>query len=417
MPSRNIGRGPRGRTKAVASRTTPPAAKRAPRVRTRTGHARGLPPTYYTSPEIYALEVEWIFRREWLCLGRADEIGTSGDYLTLDLLGEPLIIVRDAASAVRVLSAICRHRGMPVTSGAGHARTLVCPYHNWTYALDGRLLGAPEMNHTPGFDGSQCRLPAIRSEVWEGFIFVNFDAAAPPLGPALAPLTALVRNYDLTAMKTVRTVPFDMECAWNWKLMCENFMEPYHHVGTHRKSLEPHLPARLAVTLDPVGPFSVVHMPYRTRGASADGDRWGMPPFPEIGRLTADERRRVTLLHVFPLGLITLLSDHVEFYRVFPEGPGRIRLEKLICVPPETAARPTFDREVGRLIDGFLTIRDEDVAICRAVQRGLVSRFAEPGRLCHLEEAIGQFARYVAGRIPDPRGRRRAASLTRRAPA
>jgi hypothetical protein len=107
----------------------------------------------------------------------------------------------------------------------------------------------------------------------------------------------------------------------------------------------------------------------------------------------------VTLLHVYPLGLITLLPDHMEFYRVGPEGPVRIRLEKLICVPPETPSRATFDHEVRQLIDGFLKIRNEDVAICRTVQRGLASRFAERGQLSHLEKAIGQFARYLEARI------------------
>jgi len=363
------------------------------------GERRGLPPVWYTSADVYALEVERILRREWLCLGRADEVAVPGDYLTLDLLGEPLILVRDPAGAVRVLSAICRHRAMPVAAGAGHTRTFVCPYHNWTYALDGRLLGAPEMTGSPGFDPAACRLPTVRSEIWEGFVFVSFDPDARPLGPALAPLAPLVQPYGLPAMKTVKSVPFEMECDWNWKLMCENFMEPYHHLGTHRKSLEPTMPARLSQTLDPDGPFSVVHMYYRERDGSADPAGWGVPALPLLERLGPEERRRVTLLHVYPLGLITLLPDHAEFYRVFPEGPARIRLEKLICVPPEIPSRPTFESEVRQVIQGFLLIRDEDIAICRAVQRGLGSRFAERGQLSHLETAIGQFARYVTARI------------------
>jgi phenylpropionate dioxygenase-like ring-hydroxylating dioxygenase large terminal subunit len=390
---------PAGRRRPRPSRS---AARPDAAADTRAEEGRGLPPVCYTSPEVYALEVERIFRREWLCIGRADEVAAPGDYLTLDLLGEPLILVRDGAGAVRVLSAICRHRAMPVATGAGHTRTFVCPYHNWTYALDGRLLGAPEMTASPGFDPAGCRLPTLRSEVWEGFVFASFDPDAPPLGPALAPLSPLVQPYGLVAMKTVKSVPFDMECAWNWKLMCENFMEPYHHLGTHRKSLEPLMPARLSQTLGLDGPFSVVHMYYRERDGSADPAGWGVPSLPLITGLGPEERRRVTLLHVYPLGLITLLADHAEFYRVFPEGPARVRLEKLICVPPDVPSRPTFESEVRQVIQGFLEIRDEDVAICRAVQRGLGSRFAERGQLSHLEKAIGQFARYVTARIGAP---------------
>ncbi len=351
------------------------------------------------SEDFYDLEVDRIFRKEWLCIGRADEVGQPGDFMSLDLLGEPLLMIRGADGVVRVLSRVCRHRGMLVVSGAGRARTLVCPYHTWTYALDGRLLGAPEMDRTPHFDPASCRLPCLRTEIWEGFVFVSFDAEAAPLAPALAGLAFLVRNYDLAGLQTVRSVPFDMDCGWNWKLMCENFMEPYHHIGTHRKSLEPTMPARLAVAPDSDGPFSVVHMRYRPGDGSVEGDGWGVPTLPVNPRLTAEERGRATLVHVYPLGLITLLVDHVEFYRVFPEGPGRIRLDKLICVSPAARADPGFEAGMEQLVQGFLAIRDEDIAICRAVQQGLASRLAEPGRLCHLEKPIWELARWVDAHV------------------
>jgi phenylpropionate dioxygenase-like ring-hydroxylating dioxygenase large terminal subunit len=360
---------------------------------------RGLPPACYTSADFYALERERILMRDWLCVARVDEVPEPGDFMSLDLLGEPLVVVRDGAGTVRVLSRVCRHRAMEVVSGAGRARALVCPYHSWSYALDGRLLSAPEMAATPRFDPATCRLPSLRSEVWQGFLFVSFDAGAAPLAPRLAGLEPLCRHYDLATMKTVRRVAFDMECDWNWKLMCENFMEPYHHIGTHRKSLEPLMPARLAVALESDGPYSVVHMHYREDDHAAEADRWGAQVLPGIDGLSAEEQRRVTLLHVFPTGLLTLLPDHVEFYRLFPEGPGRVRLEKLICVPPATADRPTLDAELDQVVKGFVAIRDEDVAICRAVQRGLASSFAEPGRLCHLEKPVWQLARYVAERV------------------
>jgi phenylpropionate dioxygenase-like ring-hydroxylating dioxygenase large terminal subunit len=361
--------------------------------------ARGLPPACYAAPEFYALEVERIFRRQWLLIGRVDEVPEPGDYRCLDLLGEPLVVVRDFGGAVRVLSRVCRHRAMEVVEGAGHARSFVCPYHSWSYALDGRLLSAPEMAATPGFDLASCRLPALRHEVWEGFLFVSFDPDVAPLAPSLAPLAALGRNYELAGLRTVRRVAFEMECDWNWKLMCENFMEPYHHIGTHRKSLEPIMPARRAVVPELDGPFSIVHMRYREGDPAAETEGWGASLLPPLPGLTAEERDRATLIHVFPIGLITLLGDHVELYRMFPDGFARVWLEKLICVPPAVTARPTFDAELEQLVKGFLTIRDEDVAICRAVQRGLASRLAERAPLCHLERPIWQLARYVADRV------------------
>jgi phenylpropionate dioxygenase-like ring-hydroxylating dioxygenase large terminal subunit len=360
---------------------------------------RGLPPACYMSQEFYDLEVERIFRKDWLFVGRVDEVPEPGDFMSLDLLGEPLLLIRGADQQVRVLSRVCRHRAMPVVSGAGHARTLVCPYHSWTYAPDGRLLAAPEMDRTPRFDPASCALPSLRTEVWEGFVFVSFDAEATPLTPALASLAPVVRNHDLASLQTVRSIPFDMDCGWNWKLMCENFMEPYHHIGTHRKSLEPTVPARLAVTPDSDGPFSVVHMRYRAADGSGAGDGWGALTLPANERLTAEERGRVTLVHVYPLGLFTLFADHAEFYRTFPEGPGRVRLEKLICVSTAARSAPGFEAGVEQIVQGFLPIRDEDVAICRGVQAGLASRLAEPGRLCHLEKPIWELARYVDARV------------------
>jgi hypothetical protein len=161
------------------------------------------------------------------------------------------------------------------------------------------------------------------------------------------------------------------------------------------------MPARRSVTLEPDGPYAVVHMRYREGDRSTEHDRWGASALPMLGGLSEEERNRATLVHVFPTGLITLLPDHVEFYRLFPEGPSRIRLEKLLCVSPGAAVRDTLDAEMAQIVKGFVTIRDEDIAICRAVQEGLGSRFAEPGRLCYLEKAIWQFARYVATRVGD----------------
>ena len=361
--------------------------------------ARGLAPACYTSAEFYALEDERIFRREWLCVGRADEVEKPGDYFSFDLLGEPLLVVRDTDGEIRVLSRTCRHRSMTVVVGAGNTRVFVCPYHSWTYALDGRLIGAPEMNWTPGFDLSGCRLPSLRSEIWEGFIFINFDPEAAPLASSLAGLAAMLRNYNMAGMKTVRSVPFDMDCRWNWKLMCDNYMEIYHHIGAHAKSLEPLMPARLSTTVDTEGPYSVAYMRYRSGESPVAASADGAPHVPMLEGLSPEERGRVTLVHIFPSCLIALYTDHMEFYRLFPEGPERTRLEKLFCVPPGMMSRADFDAAMQHLVDQFLLFRDEDVAICRAVQRALSSRFAEPGRLCHLEKTIWQFARYVDGRV------------------
>jgi len=147
--------------------------------------ASTLPAPAFTSPRVYEREIERLFRREWLCAGRVDQIPESGDYMCLDLLGARLVVVRDHDGRVRVLSRICRHRAADVVGGSGNTRSFQCPYHAWTFALDGRLVGAPHMDGVEGFERSDCGLPELRSELWEGWIFVNFDPEAAPLGPRL----------------------------------------------------------------------------------------------------------------------------------------------------------------------------------------------------------------------------------------
>jgi phenylpropionate dioxygenase-like ring-hydroxylating dioxygenase large terminal subunit len=193
-----------------------------------------------------------------------------------------------------------------------------------------------------------------------------------------------------------------MDCRWNWKLMCDNFMEPYHHVGTHRASLEPLMPARMSEPLDGDGAYSVVYMHQRAGG----GDGYGAPVLPVLEGLTEAERRRAVLVHVFPNGLISVYPDHMEFYRTFPDGPDRTRLEKLMCVPPAVASRPAFEAEMRQVVRGFEEIRDEDVAVCLAVQRGLAAGLAKASPLCYLEKPIWRFARWVDGQVRARRPRR-----------
>ena len=360
---------------------------------------RGLPPHWYTSPDIYAREVECLFRREWQLVGRADEVASPGDFLCLEVLGEPLMMIRGEDEVVRVLSRVCRHRSMPVLEGHGNVASIVCPYHAWRYGLDGRLLGVTEPKRLPGFDPSQCRLPQIRSEEWEGFVFVNFDPDAASLSPRLAGLSRVLSNYSLAQMKTVRSVGFEEGCQWNWKLWCDNFIEPYHHLGAHRNTLEPIMPARAALVLESDGPWSVVRMPYRPDKSPFVDAVHAESGLPALTALKGQERDSLTAVHIFPCSLIAMWGTHAEFYRCFPLGPERFHLEKHFCLPKDSAASPGVESGVQWLVENFIAFRDEDIDICRAVQRGLASQFAEPGHLNDLESPIERFARYVESRV------------------
>jgi len=361
-------------------------------------HASTLPAASYTSPAFFEREVETIFRKEWLCVGRIDQVEAPGDYFCVDMVGEPLVVLRDAEGVLRVLSRVCRHRSMTVVEGEGNAKSFICPYHNWTYGLDGRLVGAPEMGLTPDFDVPGTCLPTIRHEVWEGFIMVNFDDAAEPFGPRVEGLSTLIANWHMREMRSIAAFEFDY--PWNWKVMIDNYIECYHHPTVHGESLEPGMPGRNTYFEPDEGPYSVMQMPYRKgHGPAVPGRPTDGPRLPILEGLTEDERGRGAILQVFPTLLFAIYPDHTDYYRVFPEGPARVRLTKTFCATAEQMEAPGAEAAMKQITDYYHYYAPEDLEVCRGLQRGMTSRLAAPGRYSHMEEGGWKFSKYVAERV------------------
>jgi choline monooxygenase len=202
--------------------------------------ASTLPGWCYVSPDWYQREVETIFSKDWLCVGRVEQIPKPGDFFSIEVVGQPLIVVRDEAGQVRVHSAVCRHRGAVITENAGHCRAFVCPYHNWTYSLSGKLVSTPgQPNPMAGVEGFSCAdygLTSIRAETWAGFVFINFDEKAPSLVSWLSDLPDFLAEYGLENMVWQHCDVYDIDC--NWKVWLENALEPYHANFVHRKHME-----------------------------------------------------------------------------------------------------------------------------------------------------------------------------------
>jgi phenylpropionate dioxygenase-like ring-hydroxylating dioxygenase large terminal subunit len=244
--------------------------------------AETLDPTRYTSPAFWEREERCVLRRGWLCFGREDWLPDVGDYFAFERFGEPLVAVRDEQRRVRVLSNVCRHRWHRVAQGRGNARALQCKYHLWTFALDGRLLGAPQMDRAEGFERASCRLPELRVEVWRGWLYLSFDANAPQLAAQLAGLDRLIGPYQPERMRSL--APLEFESPWNWKVMLENFMESYHVPSIHPHTLEPGFPGVVTWGEDNGGaPWAVLHNPTRSGEPSA-------PMLPETAGLSAAQR-------------------------------------------------------------------------------------------------------------------------------
>ncbi len=356
--------------------------------------AATLPADAFTSATLYEREVERLFLREWLCAGRSDQVPDAGDYFTLDLLGDKLVVVRGKDTEIRALSRICRHRGAELATGSGNARSFQCPYHSWTYQLDGKLLGAPHMEGVQGFDRANCRLPRLRCEIWEGWIFVNFDADAAPLGPRLAPLSKLLSNYRMSEMIAVETARFDS--PYNWKVLTDNFMEAYHHIAIHRDTFEPIFPGAASFAPDNEGPYAVLNMPARS---GADGAENVISPLPKLGELDAEEEARLVAVSVFPFHLFVPAGDLLTWYQILPEGVDQFTLKIFSCFPKQTLD-DTGHRETVEGVQAFTRhVHHEDIAACEATWAGLMSRSFSSGRLSMLEKPIWQFNQWWTERM------------------
>jgi len=373
--------------------------------------AETLPPACYTDPGFYELERRSIFQREWLCLGRVEQVPSVGDYFTVTVADEPLIVVRATDSTIRVLSAVCRHRGAIVTVDVddpaepwrggdcerrGQARTFRCPYHLWTYDLGGQLVACPEMTRSSGFDKADVALPSLAVEEWRGFVFASFDAAAPPLGPRLAALDALLADWHLDEM--VGGEPLRLTgLPWNWKVMHENSLELYHADRLHG-SLHAAVPSRglLPTPHDP-GQAAIIS---RVRASHAD---FALNPieralFPPIPTLTQDERSLSVFALVPPTLLFGVNSDSAFYRLVLPAGVDRIDIVFDYLVPAAYRSLPRFEELVAFASDSHLRINRQDFAINASIQRGLRSSLAARGRYSWQEEGLVHFNRWLVER-------------------
>jgi phenylpropionate dioxygenase-like ring-hydroxylating dioxygenase large terminal subunit len=359
--------------------------------------ASTLPPVLYTSEEVLAFEKEALFMSEWLCVGRAERIPEVGDWFTVTIMDEPLIITRDREQQVRAMSAVCQHRAMQVCEGAGNSSTFKCPYHHWNYALDGRLLGAPAMERTEGFDKAEWGLPQLLVEEWMGFVFVNFDPRAAALAPTLGRYSPYLENYDLE--NAVCPGTFTLEnMPWNWKVMFENFNDGYHANRLHQY-VQDFCPSNMSAFPEPWSDDSNVI--FRTSGYThIDGGfnathRVIMEVFPE---LTDEERTRSTFALVPPTLCFGTAPDQCFFFLVRPTGPQTIDVEIGYIFHPSALDDPLFDEKIALSDAGVQVFVRQDQDATTKVQNGLNSRFAPRGRYSWQEESHVQFNRWLVQR-------------------
>jgi phenylpropionate dioxygenase-like ring-hydroxylating dioxygenase large terminal subunit len=358
--------------------------------------ASTLPPQIYTSPEWYEREIDSIFLKSWLVATREEEIPNPGDYVRVDFVNEPIIVVRDHDNNVRAMSASCRHRGAEIVKGKGNCRAFVCPYHGWAYRLDGQLLSAPAMGDAIAFDGKQCRLPAVRAETWGGFVFVNFDEDAPSLLSCLDDLPDRFKHHRFEEMRVTKKWVNRLNC--NWKVWVENSREGYHVAMAHRGTVQRFYPDSKIDKFSARGKSGIYEINTSTNENGLYIPR--NPVLPLIEGLPKEDLESTHFAIVYPHLLLNVPPDRITFHQYFPEGPEWTTLVTWCCFPESTIMRDDFEKVVPDYYAPMDLFIAEDKEICEVVQRGVRSRLARPGRFCPAEErTVHEFGRYLLNRV------------------
>ena len=358
--------------------------------------ARTLPGRYYTSPEIFAAEGERIFRRSWLCAGREDELAGRGEYFLVSTAGEELIVVRGDDDAPRAFYNVCRHRGTRLCEAERGqlSRSIQCPYHAWTYALDGRLIGAPDMDQVEGFERRDYPLHQAALASWGGFLFVNLEDDPEPFDVAFAPLLERFARFNLAALRAWRRVEYDVGA--NWKLLFQNYSECLHCPVIHPR-LSQLTPFRTGQNDLVEGPYLGGYMVLAEKGGSMtmSGRSCALP----VGTLPEEELERVYYYSIFPNLLLSLHPDYVMAHRLWPLAPDRTRVVCEWLFHPDAFLAADFDPEDA--VAFWDTTNREDWHICERGQAGISSRKYGPGPYSARESLPAAWDREYLRRFED----------------
>lgn len=351
--------------------------------------ARTLPGEYYTSPEIYAREQERIFARQWCCVGRASALTRPGDYFLADVAGESLIVVRDRAGERHAFFNVCRHRGTRLCreSSGRFSETIQCPYHAWTYATDGRLVGAPHMQGVAGFAKADHGLRRAALAEWQGFVFVNIADRSAPFHGVWAPVRTRLDRFGLGALRVGHRVTYDVRA--NWKLVFQNYSECLHCPSIHPE-LVAVLPYQSGANDLVEGPFLGGYLEIKQphESATLSGRACGAAVAPD---LPADERRRAFYYTLMPNLLLSIHPDYVNYYLVTPVAPDRTVVHSEWMFHPDSASDTRFNPDDAI---GFWDVTNrQDWDIVERAQLGVSSRAYTPGPYSPRESLLAAWDR------------------------
>jgi Rieske 2Fe-2S family protein len=381
---------------------TQPASAFRKTVETFEAGAKTLPQRYFVSPEVFTQEREQIFSRQWVLVGHQSQIAQAGDYLTAEVASESVIIVRDKRAAIHGFYNVCRHRGSRlIENRSGQSASIQCPYHAWTYALDGRLIGAPHMDEVPGFDKAAYSLHAVNLALWEGFMFVNLARASTQRGSYtsleewFAPLAGKFSRWNLSALRSAKRIEYDVRA--NWKLIFENYSECYHCAGVHPElsKISPYDSAENDLS---EGPFLGGFMRIASdKSLTMSGNACALP----VGNFGDEDFRFVFYYSIFPNMLLSLHPDYVMLHQLQPQSPERTLIFCDWFFHPEAAGvtAPGYRFNPEDAIEFWDMVNRQDWHVCQLSQQGVSSRAYEPSPYSARESIPAAWDREYLGHL------------------
>ena len=367
---------------------------------------RTLPTHWYRSEAIFHTEKERIFCREWIAVCRPEELPNPGDHLVLDVLGENILLLRNREGQLRAFYNVCRHRGsrlcrspeqplaegrVALAGGITAGRLIVCPYHQWSYDLNGALVAAPHLGAGSGFDKSAFHLYPVGVESWGGFVFLNLTPAeAQPLAAQLGGIPERLQRYPLADLRVGATIRYEVQA--NWKIICENYNECYHCGGVH-----PELCAVVPAFREAGGSNLDWARGIPHRAGAYTFTKSGTTARRAFPGLDADEQVRHKGELVYPNLFLSVACDHVAAFILKPRSAERTDITCHFLFETHEIDKPGFDP--ADAVNFWDLVNRQDWTACEAVQEGISARVHSHGYFAPMEDWNLDIRRYVTERI------------------
>jgi phenylpropionate dioxygenase-like ring-hydroxylating dioxygenase large terminal subunit len=365
-----------------------------------------LPAWTYSDPEFFALEQERVFAPSWQVVCHESDVASPGDWHTLEYLGESVIVIRGKDMLLRAFTNVCRHRGSRVVDGSsGCARKLVCPYHAWTYDLDGTLVGVPDGASYPGLDKARHGLAPVSLELWRGFVFVRLkDDGGPSVAAMMAPYEAMIAPYRFEQLEALGRVTLRPRSV-NWKNIGDNYSDGLHIAVAH--------PGLTRLFGKSYGVEAEAHVD-RMWGDLIDrpSANWSerayqrlLPPVPHLPEAS---QRHWLYFKLWPNVAFDIYPDQVDFMQWLPVSPTESLIREISYVLPDDRREMKAARYLNWRINR--RVNAEDTELIARVQAGMASRSFSVGPLSDKEVCLRRFCQRMREIVPEARQEHRPAA-------